>query len=87
MTSPDTKFCIISNGLDVLRESVESIEDNLLYDESGQDVPAACLTGITVLLALTDQWGPEYFTDEESSFIMQADRYLSDTIKEFRPNE
>lgn len=80
--SSDFESCTISTGLDLLQRTVESIED-----EATQDVPVACLTGITLLLAITDRWGPEYFTDEETNFITQADQYLSDTIKEFRPNE
>ena len=49
------------------------------------EVAAVTLAGITLLLAITDDYGPEYFTDDEQAYIIEADEYLSETIKEFYP--
>jgi len=79
-----TKACTISHSLDVLAGTVEAIQD---LQDQGQDseVAAVTLAGITLLLAITDQYGPEYFTDDEQAYITEADQYLSETIKEFYP--
>tara|TARA_X000001382_G_scaffold13924_2_gene9029 strand:- start:414 stop:662 length:249 start_codon:yes stop_codon:yes gene_type:complete len=81
MTDTD---CTISHSLDVLDRTIDAIDD--LYRLNASDeIPTAALGGITLLLAITDQYGPEYFTDEEVNFITEADQYLSETIKEFYP--
>lgn len=79
-----TKVCTISHSLDVLAGTVEAIQD---LQDQGQDseVAAVTLAGITLLLAITDDYGPEYFTDDEQAYIIEADEYLSETIKEFYP--
>jgi len=79
-----TKACTISHSLDVLAGTVEAIQD---LQDQGQDseVAAVTLAGITLLLAITDDYGPEYFTDDEQAYIIEADEYLSETIKEFYP--
>ena len=79
-----TKACTISHSLDVLAGTVEAIQD---LQDQGQDseVAAVTLAGITLLLAITDDYGPEYFTDDEQAYIIEADQYLSETIKEFYP--
>ena len=79
-----TKVCTISHSLDVLAGTVEAIQD---LQDQGQDseVAAVTLAGITLLLAITDDYGPEYFTDDEQAYIIEADQYLSETIKEFYP--
>ena len=81
-----TKACTISHSLDVLAGTVDAIED---LQDQGQDseVAAVTLAGITLLLAITEDYGPEYFTDDEQAYIRKADEYLSQTIKEFYPNE
>ena len=80
------KVCTISHSLDVLAGTVDAIED---LQDQGQDseVAAVTLAGITLLLAITEDYGPEYFTDDEQAYIRKADEYLSQTIKEFYPNE
>ena len=79
-----TKACTISHSLDVLAGTVEAIQD---LQDQGQDseVAAVTLAGITLLLAITDDYGPEYFTADEQAYIIEADEYLSETIKEFYP--
>ena len=79
-----TKACTISHSLDVLAGTVEAVQD---LQDQGQDseVAAVTLAGITLLLAITDDYGPEYFTDDEQAYIIEADQYLSETIKEFYP--
>tara|TARA_Y100001938_G_scaffold67364_1_gene93466 strand:- start:1204 stop:1452 length:249 start_codon:yes stop_codon:yes gene_type:complete len=81
-----TEACTISHSLDVLAGTIEAIQD---LQDQGQDseVAAVTLAGITLLLAITDDYGPEYFTDDEQAYIIEADQYLSETIKEFYPNE
>ena len=82
--SANADACTISHSLDVLVGTIEAIQD---LQDQGQDseVAAVTLAGITLLLAITDQYGPEYFTDDETAYITEADQYLSETIKEFYP--
>ena len=84
LMSANADACTISHSLDVLAGTVEAIQD--LQDQGfDSEVASLTLAGITLLLAITDSHGPEYFTDDEQAYIVQADKYLSETIKEFYP--
>lgn len=73
----------ITDAIAVLQRTLEEIDaPEARFDP---ETPLACLGGITLILALTDRYGPEWFTEEEVEFIQRTDVVLADTIKEFIP--